>query len=99
MENQKLNANEETVLYACVNAIIKYSGCEFSPTSFVKSENITDNQMKGYLSQLNSKGFIKSWEADGNKNVSLTEMGCDYLLNITDDKVEIEQIKDIKKNI
>ena len=55
MEKVTLNENEIKVLESCINGIYGDNGIEFDVPSV---EGLSINQVKGYLSQLEQKGFI-----------------------------------------
>lgn len=100
---KNLNQNEIAVLKACMNAIIDFTGCEFGVVNEIKANGISANQLKGYLSQLQSKEYISIYEfspRDKQDNrVKLTVKGCDYLLSTTTNESEIVLINDIKDNL
>lgn len=96
-----LNINELKVLKACRDEIVARSGCEFGLTLFVSVRGLASEQVKGYLSILQSKGLISIWHGhteQGNQ-VKLTHAGCDYLERMTDDIREMETLAEIKVNI
>lgn len=55
-----LNTNEIAVLKAIVDASIKYTGGEFTYFNEVMEQinDLTDKQVKGYISQLAQKKYI-----------------------------------------
>lgn len=55
-----LNTNEIAVLKSIVDASIKYTGGEFTYFDEVMEQinDLTDNQVKGYISQLKQKNYI-----------------------------------------
>lgn len=55
MEQVRLNENERKVLQACIDGIYGDNGIEFDIPSV---EGISEQQLKGYLSQLEQKGFV-----------------------------------------
>ena len=96
----KLNQNEENVLIACLKEIYSFTRVEFGLTCQVKVQGLTKNQIKGYLSALQTKGLINIWEQDDQDNqVILTSSGCDHLLTIIERGEWIQAINDIKENI
>ena len=98
MKTQILNENEKNVLIACKNEIVDCTGCEFGLTSDIKLNDLKPNEIKGYLSQLKKKGFITIFQSDDDTQVSLTILGCDFLLSITQNELEIKEINIIKEN-
>lgn len=96
----QLNQTEVQVLTSCLNEIVRATGCEFGVVKYMNNEGLSENQIKGYLSQLLQKGMIliskKSCYSDS--TFSLTLEGCNYLLSINTDEEIIEKIKDIKDN-
>jgi len=59
-----LNKTEIQILEVCVQTAIKETGGEFGYTEDVKLEGLTNNQIKGYLSQLVQKEMISINEWD-----------------------------------
>jgi hypothetical protein len=56
-----LNTNEIAVLKAIVDASIKYTGGDFTYFNEVMEQitDLTDKQVKGYISQLTQKDYIR----------------------------------------
>ncbi len=92
-----LNGNEERILIACKNAIVDATCCNFGMTEEVTSEGFSSSEIKGYLSQLQTKGLIKLWSEYG--QIKMTVAGCDYLLARVMDSQIIEELNDIKANV
>ena len=69
-----LNKNEKAVLEGCVQAIQWCTKGEFGFTDDVKVVGLTDNQIKGYLSQLQKKNyiFIDQDDCQGQMNITQT---------------------------
>ena len=96
MKNVTLNENEKQVLMACMNEIVHCTGCEFGCSTDVIVDDMTKNQIKGYLSVLQTKKLITTWNnEDKTNNFSFTKEGCKALFNteLTDD--QIEKLNDI----
>lgn len=64
MTQVTLNQTEQLVLQACIDEADSCSDGDFGEVKDVYVEGITEAQMKGYISQLSQKGFIKLWEVD-----------------------------------
>lgn len=58
MENKELNQNELHILDCCRNSMLECAGGDFTYGSEVTSPILSKNQVKGYLSQLQQKGYI-----------------------------------------
>lgn len=99
MNTQILNENEKNVLIACKNEIIRETECEYGLYSNIKLNNINQNQLKGYLSQLIQKEFITIYYQEEFTQIYLTEKGCEFLLSISENEIDIKQINHIKENI
>lgn len=87
------------ILFACKDVIVKETGVEFGRTSEVMVEGLNQSQIKGYLSTLQGRGMITTFDNGNHNNVKLTVLGCDTLLERATNATEIEQILDIKNNI
>ena len=90
-----LNENELKVLSACKDAIVKETRCEFGRFDFVVVEGMSKNQLKGYISQLQTKGLVSIDESSFH-NITMSIKGCNYLLDNTDTDHEV--IHEIKSN-
>lgn len=97
-EQIKLNENELKVLQACKKSIYDYSRVEFGEVP-TEVEGLHASQIKGYISQLSQKGFIELFQNGSYHNVTLTEQGVNMLISLTDNRMEIEILTDIKDNI
>jgi hypothetical protein len=96
---EKLNKNEMNVLTAIKNRIVDETGESFAEVQNIKCENISQNQLKGYLSILIQKKLC--WICDYNEinTIYLTENGCNVLLESAQSEIEIKQINLIKINL
>lgn len=99
MGTPKLNGQEVSVLQACKKQIVDYTGCEFGCVGRIEKGGLTENQMKGYLSQLVQKGLICIFENDESPCFKLTTEGCDFLLSHTTMESDIEQLNEIRDNL
>lgn len=94
IEATNLNDNEIKVLFACMDAIVGATGCEFGCTDEVSVKGITKSQLKGYLSQLKQKQFIDLDNEFG--QVTMTIAGCQALRFACNDDKTLTFLKGIE---
>jgi predicted transcriptional regulator len=99
MTHINLNKTEVNILKSCKNEIVQFSGCEFGIVEDIKMGDLSQNQFKGYLSQLVQKSLIKINDEGKYNTFRLTLKGCEFLLGITTEEDEIKQLENIRSEI
>lgn len=75
--NKKRNSLE--IIHDILKVIDLKKG-NIKPTHILYKSNLSTNMLKSYLSELETKGFIKEkTDKNGRKTYELTELGSNYL--------------------
>ena len=59
--------------------IIRNNSNSIKPTPLLRKANVSSSRFKGYYTEILKKGFIKEFEKNGEKFVSLQEKGMKFL--------------------